>query len=814
MPATLPTLLAELLRALSKFSQLAKLSKPRARLAHRAVLAACVLGVVCVSGLPSLPLATAGTTATDTETAATKPPLLLNAPRPAAEYETNTLFTAFGGRSPRTLDPQRSYSADETVYTYNIYEPLYQYHYLKRPYELVGRTAERVVHPTYVDASGRTLPDDADPATIAESIYTIPIRKGIFYAPHPAFAKDADGRFLYHDLPFEVAAQKRSPADFEHAATRELTAYDYVWGIKRLASPRVVSPVLGTLAHHIVGLDEFAAKLADEEKARRERSESAASRYLDLSTHEIRGVRAIDAHTLEIRVHGKYPQFSNWLSMTFFAPVPPEADRFYAQAGFARNNFSLDTWPVGTGPYRMAVFEENRRHVLERNPLFRTETYPCEGEAGDRERGLLDACRKPLPLTDRVVFDIEKEAVPLQTKFLQGYYDSPSIDRVDTGLGFVAAMNDDPEKAALYTKKKLQFPSTVEAGLWYVGFNWLDPVLGGTGTSEEQRRARLLRRAISIAVDWEENIAIFQKNQGIAAHGPIPPGLFGWRDDGPSAFNPAVYRRIESPDAPGKVRVERRSIEEARALMREAGYPDGRDAKTGRPLVLNFDYQNAAQGSKAYLEWYQRQFAKLGIQLEIRATDYNRFQEKMDRGAAQIFLWGWVADYPDAENFLFLFYGPNAKARGGGENASNYASAAFDREFEAMRYLDDGPEKAERIDRMIRILQEDAPVMFGYFPAAAAAYHEWVRNAKPSSMIRNGLPYLGIDAKLRSERIAEWNPPELAPLGLLAAAVAALVLFARRVRARREGLRMRPPESLSDDTVKNVRESAREGAAR
>lgn len=186
----------------------------------------------------------------------------------------------------------------------------------------------------------------------------------------------------------------------------------------------------------------------------------------------------------------------------------------------------------------------------------------------------------------------------------------------------------------------------------------------------------------------------------------------------------------------------------------------------------------------------------------------------MDRGAAQIFLWGWVADYPDAENFLFLFYGPNAKARGGGENASNYASAAFDREFEAMRYLEDGPEKAERIDRMIRILQEDAPVMFGYFPAAAAAYHEWVRNAKPSSMIRNGLPYLAIDAKLRSDRIAEWNPPQLAPLGILLAGAAALLLFARRVRAKREGLRMRPPESGSDEKHGSTRRGNREGAAR
>ena len=182
MPATLTTLLAEPLRKLLTFP------KRRTRFACRAARSRTA-GIACAAGLV-IALAAAGTTN------AAEQPLLLNSPRPAAEYETNTLFTAFGGRSPRTLDPQRSYSADETVYTYNIYEPLYQYHYLKRPYELVGRTAERVVHPTYVDASGRTLPDDADPATIAESIYTIPIRKGIFYAPHPAFAKDADERFL------------------------------------------------------------------------------------------------------------------------------------------------------------------------------------------------------------------------------------------------------------------------------------------------------------------------------------------------------------------------------------------------------------------------------------------------------------------------------------------------------------------------------------------------------------------------------------------------------------------------------------------
>ena len=105
-----------------------------------------------------------------------------------------------------------------------------------------------------------------------------------------------------------------------------------------------------------------------------------------------------------------------------------------------------------------------------------------------------------------------------------------------------------------------------------------------------------------------------------------------------------------------------RRIDEAKKLLAEAGYPDGRDAKTGKPLVVNFDYQQSATpGVKALLDWYTKQFAKIGVQLEVRATDYNRFQDKVNKGSIQIIFWGWLADYPDAENFLFLLFGPNSK---------------------------------------------------------------------------------------------------------------------------------------------------------
>ena len=112
----------------------------------------------------------------------------VNSPRPASSGAENTLYTAFSGRSPKTLDPAVSYSSDETVFTYSIYEPPYQYHYLKRPYTVVPRSAEAVIAPEYYDSQGHRLPADASPARIAESRYIIPIKKGILFAPHPCFA--------------------------------------------------------------------------------------------------------------------------------------------------------------------------------------------------------------------------------------------------------------------------------------------------------------------------------------------------------------------------------------------------------------------------------------------------------------------------------------------------------------------------------------------------------------------------------------------------------------------------------------------------
>ncbi len=110
------------------------------------------------------------------------------------------MFVPFRERSPKYLDPTSSYSNDETPFTYQVYEPLYGYHYLKRPYELNGRTAEEVARPRYLDKDGNVLADDAPGDQVAETVFEVRIKPGIKYAPHPAFAKNASGEYVYHSM--------------------------------------------------------------------------------------------------------------------------------------------------------------------------------------------------------------------------------------------------------------------------------------------------------------------------------------------------------------------------------------------------------------------------------------------------------------------------------------------------------------------------------------------------------------------------------------------------------------------------------------
>ncbi len=691
----------------------------------------------------------------------------LNNPYSSAEQGANIMYSSFRER-PKHLDPVQSYFENEIRLTAQIYMPPLQYHYLKRPYELIPFAASAMPKVIFYDADGRVLSAQASASRVARTRYEISIRPGIVYQPHPAFAVDENDKALYTGLTEKQLGRYRDLADFERTGTRELVAADYVYQIKRLAHPRLHSPIYGLMSNYIIGLSEYGEQL------RASFADMPANTYLDLDRIEIAGVQVLDRFRYAIDIRGKYPQFQYWLAMPFFSPVPHEAERFYRQTGMPAN-ISLDWYPVGSGPYMLSVHDPSRMMVLERNPNFSGEPYPSTGAPGDAEAGLLEDAGQPMPFVDKLVYSLEKESIPYWNKFLQGYYDLSEIssDSFDQTVSVTAS--GDVQLTEDIRERGISLQTSVATTTIYLGFNMLDPVIGGLDD-----RGRRLRQAISIAVDMEELISIFRNGRGIAAQGPLPPGIYGYRE-GEQGINPYVYDWVAG-------RPQRKSVAYAKQLLAQAGYPDGINSETGKPLTVYLDTTLVGPEGKSRADWFTKQLRKIDLQLVVRATDLNRFQEKLRNGTAQLYVLGWNADYPDPENFMFLLHGPQSRAAGSGENASNYANPEFDRLFEQMRNLENSPRRSEIIDRMVSILHRDAPWAFGYHPTDFSLAHAWVFNLKPNKMANNGLKYQRIDPLLREQRRDQWNKPVFLPIVVvilvgLAGLAPAVVTWRRRERA-------------------------------
>ena len=657
-----------------------------------------------------------------------------NNPYPKSQQNEEIYYNTFD-EEPKHFDPAVSYSSDEYRFIQQIYEPPLQYHYLKRPYELIPLTAEAVPQPRYFDANGKELPQGASAASVVRAVYEIRIRPGIIFQPHPCFAKTEDGTLRYHNLTKADVKGFTEIKDFPITGTRELTAADYVYQIKRMADPRLSCPILSTLQDYILGMKTYSAALANEQ-----------------TDAPFPGVAVVDRYTYRVTLKAKYPQFVYWLAMPFFSPMPEEAIDFYSQPAIKDRNITIDRFPVGTGAYRMDTLIAHKEIVLVKNENFRVERYPSSGEPGDREAGLLDDAWETIPFIPKVIYKLEKEYIPRWNKFLQGYYDSSSIssDTFDSAVVFNDA--GDPTASEALKAKDIVLRTSVQPTTYYLAFNMLDDTVGGY-TTEKQK----LRQAISIALDYEEFTEIFLNGRGVVSHSPLPPGIFGY-ESGERGINPYMYDWDADTDRP-----VRKTIEEARQLLAEAGYPGGQDSK-GNPLIISFDNMWNSAGATARLTWMRKKLEQLGITMESRTTDYNRFRDKVKGGNFQFIFWGWHADYPDAENFLFLLYGPNSKVQHDGENAANYDNPAYNRLFEEMKNMENSPERLAHIREMNRLIQRDAPWVFNFHPVSFGLSHQWVKNSKPNSLGGGTLKYLRVDANRRAENRQAWNRPVVWPL--------------------------------------------------
>ncbi len=678
-----------------------------------------------------------------------------NNPYPKGLQNDNTLYTAFSER-PKHLDPAVSYSSEEAIFTYQIYEPPLQYHYLKRPYQLTTLSAAEMPEIIYQDKEGNTVHEND--ANVAFTVYRIKIKQGMLYQEHPAFAKNPEtGEFLYHHLTSQQMKPMHTLQDFAKTGTREVTAEDFIYEIKRLADPTLNCPILGLMENHIEGLKKLSTELQAHYKEQGIRDGDV--KYVDLRNFPLDGVKVIDRYQYEIKTIGKYPQFIYWLAMPFFSPMPWEAIAFYAQDGLLKRNISLDWYPVGSGPFILTVNNPNLQMILEKNPNFHGEEYPSTGEAGDE--ALLKNAGRALPFLDRIVFMLEKENIPAWSKFLQGYYDQSAVtsDNYDQALQSTSMSNIDLSEEL--SDKGIRLSTAVLPIFYYWGFNMLDDTVGGYTVKK-----RKLRQAIAIAMDMEEYVNIFLNGSGVIAQSPIPPGIFG-HNESKLNVNPIVYDIDKK-----KNDFERKNISVAKKLMVEAGYPNGIDSKTKSPLTLYLDVASSGSPTaQAQLSWMRKQFKKIGIELVIRATQYNRFQTKIANGDFQIFSWGWAADYPDPENFLFLFDSHNSRVKYEGENASNYANPEFDKLFYQMKSMPNSIKRQEIISKLVVMLQEDTPWFGGYHPKLYSLRHQWVGLTKPNGIARYTLKYIAIDSTMREQYRQAWNQPIVWPLTI------ALLLF-------------------------------------
>ena len=648
-----------------------------------------------------------------------------NDPYPDADRGKKILYSSFID-APKTLDPAVAYTTAEHVITGNIYETLLEYHYLRRPFQLIPGLAEAKPEP-------QALPDGGQ-------AYRFRLRRGVLFHVDPCFPPDPQGR-----------------------RTRPMIAADFAFQLARLADPAVNSPVASSFAQ-VRGFADFAGRLAE-----MRRSDPA---FAALPRHEqyqrargIEGVIAHGDHELEIVLTEPNAQILYWFAMPFTTAMPWEAVAYY-DGKEGRANFADHA--VGTGPFRLAIYDKQLRYVFERNEawygagdagknapgaIFPTEIDPADIAAG---RVDADSAGRRMPFLDRINFAREREDIPRFNKLLQGYYDDGGIIKES----FDAVIQDD-RLSPVMAARGMRLDKEVEPTIFYIGFNMNDPVLG----TKAGDKARKLRQAMSLVISSEQYLKLFLNGRGVPAQSPVPPGLFGY--DG-SYRNP-----FRQPD-----------LARARQLLAEAGYKNGIDPATKAPLRLTFDSGNTTAQAMLEFEFFTGAWRELGLDVQVSATTYNQFQDKVRRGAYQMFRWGWTADFPDPENFLFLLECSNSQAKSNGPNTANFCDPEFDKLYRDMKDIENGEGRAALVTRMIKILERERPWIELFHAEQFTLSHAWLVNSKPMGISYPAYKYKDVRPELRAKLRAEWNVPVRWPVAVLVLAMIALAVPAIRTYYR------------------------------
>jgi oligopeptide transport system substrate-binding protein len=644
-----------------------------------------------------------------------------NNPYPAGEREQKILYSSFS-EAPKTLDPAVAYTTASHIITGNVYDTLLEYHFLKRPYELIPALAEHVPQPV--------------PRLEGGVSYLFSIRDGIFFHSDPCFAlSQGEGH------------------------TRKVTAADFAFELARLADPSVNSPLAGSFAQ-VLDFAQFGDRLA----AMRQTDPSFSALPAHAQYQRAGGIAGVVARNdfeLEIVLSEAKPQILYFFAMPFTTAVPWEAVAYY-NGHEGREHFA--DHPVGTGPYRLLLYEKQHRMVLQRNGAWYGGQASLQDAPGavfprtiDKQDIIStqidgDYAGRRLPFLERINFTREREDIPRFNKFLQGYYDEGHIIKES----FDAVVQNDalsPQMAA----RGMRLDKTVEPSIYYIGFNMEDAVVGASAAE----RGRKLRQAMSLVIDSKAYLELFLNGRGVLAQTPLPPGIFG--------YDPAYQNPFRQTD-----------LGRAQKLLAEAGYRNGIDPRTGTALKLSFDTPNTTAQALLQYQFYASAWRRLGLDVEINATTYNQFQAKVRRGAYQLFTWGWIADFPDPENFFFLLECGNAQSKSGGPNTANFCNPEFDRLYHEMKSLPNDARRRDLIKRMLGLIEQERPWIELFHNEEYALSHAWVVNSKPMGLSYPTYKYMDVKPELRARLQADWNAPLRWPLYVALLLIVAVTIPAVR----------------------------------
>ena len=477
---------------------------------------------------------------------------------------------------------------------------------------------------------------------------------------------------------------------------RELVASDYVYSIKRLLDPALRSKWQFLMEGKLLGGDALV-------------SDARRSARFDYDK-PIAGLEAPDKYTLVIRLLAPDYNLSYILAMPATVAVAREVVEFYG-AAFGEH-------PVGTGPFRLKEWRRSSKIVLEANPDYREEYFESIGRDDPRDQAIVEHLEgKHLPMVGRVEISPIEEEQPRWLAFLNNEHDyirpipTPFIDVAMPG----GKLAPNLAKAGMTTR-----PDEI-AWLTYTTFNMNDKILGGY-TPEKIA----LRRAMSMAYPVDEEIAIVEKNQAVKAWSPIAEGMAGFVDEhSPTLeYNPA----------------------KAKALLDIYGYIDRdgdgwREMPDGSPLVVD-QATEPNQRARSRNELWRRAMDRIGIRMTFNKVEQlPELRRQAALGLIQMFTYGWIADYPDGENYLQLFWSKSI----GGPNYTLFALPEYDRLYEQIKIMPDSPERTAIYQRMVRLLWVYNPWRVNHLKQGTILIQPWVLGYKKHPFAQQPFKYLDVD---------------------------------------------------------------------